>query len=305
MFCFLALVAACSSSPAKPDAPKDVGFNKPTAGVHANTEVTTNNWMDLGPADLSCLNTTSGDQATTVEVTLNTKVADFQSGNVVPQAMVTAFDKIDYMHSFDTKMADANGLISFKIPAGTKRFGFKMTTDDGSTLPTFLLNQIVKPDQMVQTEPSKIQSVSMTTATTLPALIGETKIPGTGVIAGAMRDCNKHEMSNFVATVSSTSRTATPVAGAESFYFSQSTGIPVHHHAATDSGPVAPGQESSSPDGLFMVIQLPVVPQAYVQIWGFKTDADVATGQMTLLTELQAPVVADTVITGSYEPLRN
>ena len=54
-----------------------------------------------------------------------------------------------------------------------------------------------------------------------------------------------------------------------------------------------------------MVIQLPATQSAYVQMWGYKTDADaMAGGEMTLLAELPVPVLADTVITGSYEPLR-
>jgi hypothetical protein len=52
------------------------------------------------------------------------------------------------------------------------------------------------------------------------------------------------------------------------------------------------------------VIELPVAPTAYVQVWGFPTDADLASGELKLIAELQAPVIADTVITGSYEPLR-
>ena len=291
-FTFLALAAACGSPDAPPDAPKDVGFNKPTAGVRANTEVSSNNWMDLGPADLSCLNTASTDMPTSVAVTLHSSVKDFQSGNAVPNAMVTAFKDVDSANPFDTQTADGNAAITFTIPTGVKRFGFKMTAD--SALPTFLLNQYVDPampDQSI----SKIQSVSSSTAATLPALIGETRTAGTGVIAGAFRDCSLHEMSNFVATVSSTPMMSTPIAGAEAYYFSAAVGLPVHHQQ----------QESASADGIFMVIQLPVAPTAYVQMWGFKTDADVAGGQMVLLAQLQVPVLADTVITGSYEPLRN
>src|SRR5580704_6521007 len=71
---------ACGGSKAPPDAPNDIGFNKPKAAMHANMETgsNTNVWTDLGSADLSCLNTASSDTPTTVAITLNTVVLDFQ-----------------------------------------------------------------------------------------------------------------------------------------------------------------------------------------------------------------------------------
>lgn len=298
-------LAACGGDDSSntPDAPaKDVGFNKPTKGLKANSQ-SGGTWTELGDADLSCLNTPSADMATTVAVTLNTVVKDFQSGNAVPGATVTAFKDQMTDQAFDTQTSDAQAYATFTVPAGVKRFGFKMTTTDGSTMPTFLLNQYIDPNMAVQpagsdtdmTKAMKIQSVSTSTAATLPALIGETRNPSTGVIAGALRDCQGHEMSNFVATVSTTQGTATPVADAEAYYFSDAVDLPVHHQQ----------QEAASKDALFMVIQLPATPTAYVQMWGYKTDADAAAGgDMTLIAELPVPVLADTVITGSYEPLR-
>jgi hypothetical protein len=275
IFTFSSLIlAACGGSDATPDAPmaKDVGFNKPAKGLHANMNAG-GSWADLGPADLACLNTPSADMATTLDVT------------------------------FATATADTSAYATVTVPTGTKRFGFKMTTTDGQTMPTFLLNQYIDPSVMVQpagsdtdkTKSMKIQSVSTSTANTLPALIGETRTPMTGVIAGALRDCQHREMSNFVATVSSTQGTATPLTGAEAYYFSAGVELPVHHQQ----------QESASGDGLFMVIQLPAAPTAYVQMWGYLTDADAtAGGDMKLIAELQVPVLAETVITGSYEPAR-
>jgi hypothetical protein len=275
--------------------PKDVGFNKPTASLKSNMDNTVNNmdvWTEIGPADLSCLGTPSADLATTVAVTLNTKVTDFQSGNTVPNAGVTAFPGIDFANPFDTKTSDENGLVSVNVPVGQKRIGFKMTAT--GQIDTLLLFQYLDPSMATQTSPDKIQSVSNGTAATLPALIGETRTPGSGVIAGALRDCQKHEMSNFVATVSSVSGTAMPIENADAYYFAASAGLPVHHSQ----------QEAASGDGLFMVIQLPVTQTAFVQEWGYVTDADMASDKLTLISELQVPVVADTVITGSFEPLR-
>jgi hypothetical protein len=298
MFC----LAACGGSTPKPDAAVDIGFNKPTAALHANNEVSSGMWMDLGVADLTCLGTPSDDQATTVAVTLNTKVKDFESGKAVPQSTVTAFAGINFAQAFDTQTSDANGFATFTVPVGTKRFGFKMTS--GTQLPTFLLNQLIKPTDAVQPtgtcDPAPcrmdVQSVSTSTGQLLPALIGEQRKMGTGVIAGALRDCQDHEMSNFIATVSTTKGDAAILTGAEAYYFSFSAGtdLPAHHSQ----------QDASSADGLFMVIQLPPTDAAFVQMWGYPTDADLAADQLKLIAELQVPVLPDTVITGSYSPLR-
>lgn len=284
-----------------PDAAVDEsGFATPTVTLKANMEVGDNDWMELGAANLDCLNMASSDVGAATAITLNTMVADFQTGNAVPNAMVTAFPEQNTTAPFDTQTSDSStGDISFTIPQGTKRYGFRMTSS--SSMPTLLLNQYVNPAKvtnMVTTDPSKIQAVSNATAALLPALIGQTRMPGTGVVAGALRDCMGHEISGFVATVSSTSGTATPIDGAQAYYFSDDVGLPVHHR----EGPYA------AKDGLFLVIQLPAsAPTGYVQMWGFPTDADLAMGKagMKLIAELQVPLIADTVITGSYEPKRS
>ncbi len=284
----LAVAAACGddggSTP--PDAAPDIGFNDPTAPLKAN-----DNNVEVGPADLSCLGMPANDPATTVAVTLATTVRDFQNDTIVPNAMVTAFRNVDIGQPFDTKTADGNGAVSITIPTGVKRFGFKMT--DGSSLDTLLLNQTVEPDMANQTLGS-IQTVSKTTATLLPALINKNRTMGTGVLAGAVRDCQGRELSNFIATVSSTQGMAAPVRGADTYYFDPMAGLPVRHNQ----------RAMASADGLFMVIEIEAATTAFVQVWGYPTDADLAADNLKLIAELQAPVIADTVITGSYEPLR-
>jgi hypothetical protein len=270
---------------------QDVGFNKPKATLKANMQVSSGVWTEIGDADLTSCPT---DVPTTVAITLATKVVDFQNQTAVPAATVTAFKDIDTTAPFVTATSDANGAITFDIPAGTKRFGFKMNAD--SQFPTFLLNQyFVDPSTATQSDPATIQSVSNATAALLPALIGQTRTPGTGVVAGAVRDCNRHEISNYVATVSSTSGTATPISGAQSFYFSLAPELPVHHTQA----------ESSGANALFMGIQLPATSMAYVQAWGFPTAADLASGEMKLVSELAVPVLSDTVVTASFEPIHD
>src|SRR3982750_4663052 len=90
---FSSLVIACGGGESTtPDAPVvNVGFNKPTAPLAANTEVSDDNWMELGVADMECLNTPNDDAATTVAVSLATVVRDFQSDNLVPNAHIAVF----------------------------------------------------------------------------------------------------------------------------------------------------------------------------------------------------------------------
>ena len=293
--------AACGDDggSSTPDAAvKDIGFNKPKAALKANHEVSKNNWAEDGPADLSCLGTPTADAASTVEVSLTTRVDDFQSGNLRDHTTVTVFPNQDTSAPFGPAVvSDASAMLTVSIPAGTKRFGFKMIEKD--SLETLLLNQLVEPNSPTQSL-THIQVVSTATAQTLPALIGVSRTGGTGILAGAVRDCAKKEMSNFIATVSSTDGmigTVSDVAhlpGVDTYYFSSSVGLPVRHSQ----------QDASSKDGLFMAIEMQPTATAYVQVWGYKTDADLAADKLTLIAQLKTAVIGDVVITGSYEPLR-
>ncbi|HLL22563.1 MAG TPA: hypothetical protein VK427_10545 [Kofleriaceae bacterium] len=293
----LGFIVACggggdsSDKPAVDAAPKDIGFSNPTATLKANREVSTDNWEEIGPADLSCLNTPANAPPTTVAVELSTVVRDFQSDNLVPGTTVVAFRGQNTTDVFDTAMADGNAAVKIDIPVGVSRFGYKMTSD--SALDTLLLNQKVDPNMPMQTA-SSIKSVSKTTAQTLPALIGVSRTAGTGVLAGAIRDCQDREISNFIATVSTTKGSVTHAAGTDTYYFSPTVGLPVRHSQ----------QKHGSKNGLFMIIELEPAATAYVQVWGYLTEADLAADNKSLVAELQTNVIADTVITGSYEPLR-
>ena len=290
-------LAACGGDDGgtTPDASVDIGFNLPTVTLKANEEVAADDWMEVGDADLTCLNTPSDDVPSEVAVTLTTKVTDFQSGNAVPGATVEVFKDQAYMTVENTAMSDTTAMVTLELPVGVSRFGYRMTSD--SSMPTFLLNQTLpSPTEAMQTV-GNIQSVSNATAATLPALIGQTRTLGTGVVAGALRDCQGREISGFIATMSSASAEPSTVMGADTYYFDSSVGLPQHHKQ----------QAYASGDGLFMIIEVPSTnPTGYVQMWGFPTADDMAMGMagLKLIAELQVPILADTVITGSYEPLR-
>jgi hypothetical protein len=286
LFVAVVLVAACGG---------DDGGPPPGSAALQAWEETADQVFEERTLDTSCFNTPTNDIASTTAIAFTTRVNDFQNpdDNVVG-ATVIAFAGINFATVLDTQTSDANGNVTINLPAGQTRVGFKMTEAD--YFDTFLLNQYFDPIMPVQTSPSSISMVSTGTGTALPALVGITRTPGTGVLAGALRDCSGNEISNFTATVSSTSCagdvdcTESPLTGARTFYFG-ANGLPARNTVE----PIA------SENGLFAVLELPVTATAYVQMWGYVTAADLSANNLSLLSELEVPVIADNIITGSYE----
>ncbi len=268
----------------------NTGFIVPTETTKAFDGST-----ELGEADWTCLNTPTDDVPNSVAITLTGVLNDFQTSSTeIRDATVTVFHGIDYQNPVASDgPTSVDGTYSLTLPVGGTRWGFKVSAP--TYMDTFLLNQYYQPTVAAQS--TNISGISNGLATALPAFIGINRTPGTGVLAGAMRDCADHEVANAIATVSTTQGTATHLEGAQTFYLQDSTSLPVQHNvlAHTDSS------------GIFAVFELPVTATAYLQVWGFTDAADIAMGEagMTLLAELASPVVSNTVITGSYVPLRN
>ncbi len=258
-------------------------------------------WEEQGPADLSCFNTPSDDVASSEDRTLTGKTEDFQTGDIVDTVDLAVFPSGDVSGSpLATATSDGEGNYSITIPAGTTRLGIRSTDPEESRfMDTYLFNQYFGPDETNPTE--TLNSVSFLTANALPAFIGVMRTEGLGVLAGAFRDCQGREVEGVIATV-----TSTPCAGdagcepahlegAQTYYFS----------AGSTSLPVRLSQTSATnKDGLFVVIELPPAGEAFLQVWGFPTDADLQNGDLQLLAEIPSPVLADSVITTSMEPLR-
>ena len=275
------------------------GFPVPTAITKANDFVG-GAWTEVGDADWTCLNTPSSDAASTGPIALSGKIRDFQtSSNGVGGATITAFPGNMLSGNLGMAMSDATaankGAYSMtlaRLPGAEKRFGFKIEAP--SYLRTYLLNQYFNPAMATQTR--DISAISIGTANAVIAFVGEQFDSTTGTLAGAFRDCQGREVSNAVATVSAASGRVEHLPGANTFYFSAaSSSLPVRHN-------VSP---TMNKDGLFVVINLP--PQAaaaYIQIWGFRTATELASGTLTLLSELASPVEANAIITGSIEPKR-
>ena len=281
-------VAACGGED-DPIVTGNDGFIVPTAATEAFV-----NDESAGPADWSCLYTPTDDVANSVDITLTGTVLNFtDSEDEVKEATVEVFEGTDYQNPLDTNgPTGIDGAYTLTLPTGNTRLGFKMVAAD--YMDTFLLNQYFDPTTAAQSQ--DISMISIGTATALPALIGLQRTSGTGVLAGAMRDCQDREVAGAIATVSSVQGEAVHLDGAVTYYLDAGTSFPVRHEQ----------QPNTDTTGLFAVFELPVTGTSYVQVWGFAEEADVAMGEagLTLLAELESPVVAETVITGSIEPLR-
>lgn len=284
-----------SGTPGNPDAmPEEAnpGFTRPTEVTKAYNEVD-GEWVEVGDANWDCLNTPTDDVASTVAITITGTITDFQEGTPVANATVTAYGDVDFASpGLTTANGDADGNYSLVLPAGQTRVAYKTHAPDVG-FDTYLLNQYNDPNDDAQSE--DLNSVSYLTGNAIPAFVGVQRTEGTGVLAGAIRDCDGNEVANAVATVSSTAGTPEHLEGAVTFYFSAgSTSLPVR----------LTQQPTTNTDGLFVVLQLPPAATGYMQVWGFTADQDPATDELTLLAELGAPVIGDSVITASMEALR-
>lgn len=269
----------------------NAGFVIPTRPTDAYQEID-GVWELQGAANWDCLGTPSDDLATQVEVTLSGAIQDFQTDDPLPEATLTAYDEVEFSGAgVATATSDVDGNYSIALPAGGTRWAYKVVLEDA--LDTYSLNQYLQPDQPAQMD--TINSVSLLTAQALPAFIGVTRTPGLGILAGSIRDCDGHEVQGAISTVSTTPGAPMHLDGAQTYYFSAlSTSLPVRHSQ----------QLFTNTDGLFVVIELPATTEAYLQIWGFVDQADMDDGEMTLLGEIPSPVLADSVITASMDPLR-
>src|SRR5262249_22617462 len=156
------------------------------------------------------LGTKSTDAPLGQDMVLSGQVVDFQDMKMgVAMAEVQAFADIDYQHPLPTVTADNKGQFQITIPKGQVRVGFKVHA--ASYFDTFLLNQYGPPASTTGT--LGIGDISMSLASALGAFTNFERTPGTGVLAGAMRDCQHREVSNAIATVSSVSMQATHLTG--------------------------------------------------------------------------------------------
>lgn len=271
------------------DALAEIGFATPMQPTTAFEEVN-GIWEERGAADWSCLNSTGDETATTTDVVLSGTVLDFQTDEALPSAELTLYGDAGITGpELGSATADELGEYQLTLPSGQTHWAFKIVAENA--LETYQLNQHFQPDQAEQEH--VLESVSVLTAQALPAFIGVTRTPGLGIVAGSVRDCRGYRVLGAVAAMSDAPEEANHLAGAVSYYFSAlSTSLPVRHSQ----------QAMTNKDGVFVTIELPPGAERYVQVWGFVDDADLADGEMTLLSQVASPIIADAVVTVSLRP---
>ena len=154
---------------------------------------------DAAEGDTSCFDGSSwiGDaaaQACVVSATITGgTVEDFSGGPNVGGAEVSMYLSNDLTSTADwTLTTESDGSYDGTFQA-CQAFAVKVTTSDGSTVPTYQTNQIwgyttdASPD---------FTSVATSTYETIPALLGVNMDEDKGVIAGGARDCNDDEIVN-------------------------------------------------------------------------------------------------------------
>jgi hypothetical protein len=239
----------------------------------------------------------------TQAISISGVIEDFQNNEPVDNATIEAFDDLDF--SAPVAMANAmapDAAFTLNIPSGMakSRMNFRMKAPNW--LDTYALNIAVDINNPTITGMTR-NAVSVATATALPAFIGVERTEGLGVLAGVAVDCDGDELEGVIATVSSTSsksNNAAPtfVAGAQVYYFSNGDpDLPVRRTSQT----------STNKDGLFVIIEIPPTSGSstyFLQTWAFTSEADVADGLdgLTLLSELESPVVGDSVISVEMNP---
>jgi len=276
------LVAVCACNTA-PD-PKS-GFEIPDTTVMA-----IDSQGELTEAEWSCLGTPAVDVSTTVEVSLSGVVFELGSRDTVADIAVSGFPGGDWQSSFDSDVSDERGAYALTVPVGTGRLGVQVSGEERLT--GFQLGVTLEPDSAEQT--LDLDSLLLEDAIGLSAFLGVVRSPGRGVVLGGLRDCLDRDVTGAIITVSETPGEPDHSDGVSTYYFGEG------------GGPVIPNEQPyTDPSGLFLVVELPPAENTNsLQAWGFMSDADLQSGNLTLLAEEAIPMVADSAVSIALKPLR-
>lgn len=267
------------------DAGSNAGFVVPTAVTHAWQKTQSGDWEDQGPADFSCLNAPT-ELELPGQTSLSVTTLDFQTGNIVPNAAVSAFGDGDLgSPPLASVTSDESGEAAMTLPAGTRRTTFLVTaTGQMDSVWVDALETTASPQTV------EVSSVSELTANALPAFVGVTRTRGLALSMGMVRDCQDRPVSDAAVAMSATAGAPDHLGQSSTYYFSAgSTSLPVRHNQ----------QATTNSDGLFMIIESPVTATAYIQAWGFVDGQVPGTDDPVLLSEYRLALLADT-FTGPY-----
>ena len=277
----LPLVAACSSSSSS--SPSSMMMNpqngQPPVFVQPNTlDVST-----MKPANFACLGSHADPPAPTAPTALTVHVIDFETKADVAGATVEVYTSLD---KFDAKLPDAtstatgsDGKAQLTVPPGSYRVIFRTVGDPDLTVETIEFNRAYDDVQRY--------SVSQATKGTIGAVLNLFPDDSEGVVAGAVRDCDDHDVGGATFGVSSSGGSFD--SATNTFYF-----VDV---SATSTVPERT-QHWTSADGVFASLNVPP-GDATVSAQGI-----VSAGAMpTMLATGVAPVRAAAVTVVELQPL--
>lgn len=263
------------------------GFRQPTMALQAYVETNPGSFTTT-TLDLTCLRVARADTATTQNVNLAVTVQDLQNGGTVSTPSIAGFDALEYAAPFSMVTGNSSGVGTLALPQGTGRFG--ISANAGGYRQTFTLDLIQTPSGVNQAR--TVRAMSTSTASTYPALVGQTQAAGEAMILGRLFDCQQHPIANFIATLSTAQGFVNHVPGVSTYYTSASTGLPASQASRRDS----------DPDGRFVIFHAPATAVAYVQMWGYPTSLDLANLNLRLLAELPITITAEGVFITEHDP---
>lgn len=285
------------AAPASDAAPViNPGFTPPSGVTQANLR-SGSAWQADGDADWGCLGTPSTDAPPSGPIALAGFARDFQTatgiGNVAINAYAIGAPATSLGTATSSDLAATRGQYATTLaalPAGTRRYTFALTA--AGYRKTVIADRYLAPGAPATLD---LAAVSDSTASALPALVGVLRDPTKGVMLGSIVDCQGRAVSNAAVTVSALTGDVLQPAGMTTFYFSASaSSLPVRHSQSP----------STNRDGLFMVVDVQPVATAYLQVWGFRTAAELASGRMTLLAETRITAEADGFVSAAMSPRR-
>jgi len=247
------------------------------------------------PADFTCLGTPDSSQASTFDqVTFTGVLKDFQSKEPVDGAEIAVWTDLATIGQAATRKAavtsGGDGTFSVTVSglAGLRRLHWR-SSKEGTAFPTWELNDPFKPDQATQS--TERSSVSIVTGNLLPALAAVSRTEGKGIIAGAVRDCNRKEVGNAIATVLGAD--GKPLPYMQVVYMSDSD-LPRRRDPKT-----LHSLATNPQNGIFVVVNVP----PSTSLVTLAVDGKVG-GVRKRLSQFDAPVFADTVVVVDADPLR-
>jgi hypothetical protein len=265
------------------------------------------------PADYSCHGVEAAPEAGD-PIEFDIQVLDFQEDTPVPDACVTFHvdNVVPEADSCDGARTDADGIVTV---SGVENawYAYRVYPHDGpspaeSVVDTVAFNEVSPTASGAG--PVEARSVSAGTLELIPTLYGFRRVPGTGMLTGAVfttcASSTRDKVYGAQVRVARLDGTyirseATSEAGVVN---RREPGGDPHYRYWNGDGFPAPTQPFTHAGGLFAVAQIPILPdenEVLVEAWGVLTEG----GEPEVISCERAELYPDTVTVLDLGPLRS